>query len=102
MIVWGFVRSFDERLLLGQMSHSGSIGVQIAGLVLAAAGLATLVVHWPKRAPSGESPSDVRDETTSGHSPPVELSAFHSSTLIAPRRCSASPGFATAVRMSST
>lgn len=71
MIVWGLVRSLDERFLLGQMSHSGSIGVQIAGLVLAAAGLVTLVVHWPKRAPLGESPSDVRDETTSGHSPPV-------------------------------
>jgi len=38
MIVWGLVRSLDERLLLGQESHSGSIGVQIAGLVLALAG----------------------------------------------------------------
>jgi prolipoprotein diacylglyceryltransferase len=49
MIVWGLVRTTDERLLLGQESHSGSIGVQIAGLVLAAAGVATLIVHWPRR-----------------------------------------------------
>ncbi|MGA7834524.1 MAG: prolipoprotein diacylglyceryl transferase family protein [Acidimicrobiales bacterium] len=54
MIVWGLVRTTDERLLLGQESHSGSIGVQIAGLVLAAAGVATLIVHWPRR---GASPS---------------------------------------------
>ena len=44
MIVWGLVRSFDERLLLGQQSHSGSIGVQLAGLALAACG-AVLLVH---------------------------------------------------------
>lgn len=48
MIVWGLVRSTDERLLLGQQSHSGSIGVQLAGLALAAAGVTTLIVHWPK------------------------------------------------------
>ncbi len=52
MIVWGLVRTTDERLLLGQESHSGSVGVQIAGLVLAAAGLATLIVHWPRRGAS--------------------------------------------------
>jgi phosphatidylglycerol:prolipoprotein diacylglycerol transferase len=44
MIVWGVVRALDERLLLGQVSHSGSIGVQIAGLVLALGGVA-LIVH---------------------------------------------------------
>jgi len=49
MIVWGVVRSTDERLLLGQESHSGSLGVQIAGLVLAAGGIVTLIVHWPKQ-----------------------------------------------------
>jgi phosphatidylglycerol:prolipoprotein diacylglycerol transferase len=49
MIVWGLVRSLDERLLLGQESHSGSIGVQLAGLALAAGGVATLIVHWPRR-----------------------------------------------------
>jgi phosphatidylglycerol:prolipoprotein diacylglycerol transferase len=38
MIVWGLVRALDERLLLGQESHSGSIGVQIAGVALAVAG----------------------------------------------------------------
>lgn len=50
MIVWGVVRSLDERLLLGQESHSGSIGVQIAGVALALAGVVTLIVHWPGRA----------------------------------------------------
>jgi phosphatidylglycerol:prolipoprotein diacylglycerol transferase len=49
MIIWGLVRALDERLLLGQESHSGSIGVQLAGLVLALAGVVTLVVHWPGR-----------------------------------------------------
>jgi phosphatidylglycerol:prolipoprotein diacylglycerol transferase len=49
MIVWGLVRSLDERLLLGQESHSGSIGVQLAGLALALAGIVTLITHWPKR-----------------------------------------------------
>jgi len=49
MIVWGLVRALDERLLLGQESHSGSIGVQIAGVVLAVAGVVTLIVHWPAR-----------------------------------------------------
>ncbi len=42
MIIWGLVRSFDERWLLGQESHSGSIGVQLAGLALAMAGVVTL------------------------------------------------------------
>ena len=39
MIVWGLVRAFDEHWLLGQESHSGSIGVQFAGLALALAGV---------------------------------------------------------------
>jgi phosphatidylglycerol:prolipoprotein diacylglycerol transferase len=43
LIVWGVVRSLDERLLLGQESHSGSLGVQIAGLVLALSGVVLLV-----------------------------------------------------------
>ena len=43
MIVWGLVRSLDERLLLGEQSHSGSIGVQIAGVALALGGAALLV-----------------------------------------------------------
>jgi phosphatidylglycerol---prolipoprotein diacylglyceryl transferase len=43
MIIWGVVRSTDERLLLGQESHSGSLGVQIAGLVLALGGVILLV-----------------------------------------------------------
>ena len=43
MIAWGLVRSADERLLLGQQSHSGSLGVQVAGLALAVAGVVVLV-----------------------------------------------------------
>lgn len=43
MVVWGVVRALDERLLLGQESHSGSLGVQIAGVVLAIGGLVLIV-----------------------------------------------------------
>jgi phosphatidylglycerol:prolipoprotein diacylglycerol transferase len=50
MIVWGLVRALDERLLLGQESHSGSIGVQLAGIALAVAGVITLIVHRPRHA----------------------------------------------------
>ena len=50
MIVWGLVRALDERLLLGQESHSGSIGVQLAGVALAVAGVITLIVHRPRHA----------------------------------------------------
>lgn len=50
MIVWGLVRALDERLLLGQESHSGSIGVQLAGIALALAGVVTLILHRPRRA----------------------------------------------------
>ncbi len=41
MIIWGLVRAFDERWLLGQQSHSGSVGVQLAGLALSLAGVVT-------------------------------------------------------------
>lgn len=61
MIVWGLVRSLDERLLLGQESHSGSMGVQIAGVTLALAGVVTLIVHWPTHATTyGEDPPKVQ------------------------------------------
>ena len=43
MIIWGLVRALDERLLLGQQSHSGSVGVQLAGLILAFAGVVLVV-----------------------------------------------------------
>lgn len=46
MIVWGLVRAVDERLLLGQQSHSGSNGVQLAGLALAVAGAILLVLRF--------------------------------------------------------
>jgi phosphatidylglycerol---prolipoprotein diacylglyceryl transferase len=43
LVVWGVVRSLDERLLLGQQSRSGSLDVQAAGLALAALGVVVLV-----------------------------------------------------------
>jgi phosphatidylglycerol:prolipoprotein diacylglycerol transferase len=43
MVVWGAVRTVDERLLLGQQSHSGSVGVQAAGLLLAVSGAVLFV-----------------------------------------------------------
>lgn len=49
MIVWGLVRALDERLLLGEHSHSGSLGVQFAGVALAVAGL--VVALGPARRP---------------------------------------------------
>jgi len=49
MIVWGLVRALDERLLLGQESHSGSIGVQLAALALALAGAVVLVRQLTRR-----------------------------------------------------
>ena len=42
MLVWGLVRAVDEHWLLGEESHAGSVGVQLAGLALAAGG----VVLW--------------------------------------------------------
>jgi phosphatidylglycerol---prolipoprotein diacylglyceryl transferase len=52
MIVWGLVRALDERLLLGQESHSGSVGVQLAGLALAACGVVLLVRQLTRRTPA--------------------------------------------------
>lgn len=49
MIVWGIVRAYDERWLLGEQSHSGSLGVQLAGLVLAVGGLTLLTVQVLRR-----------------------------------------------------
>ncbi|HEY5120528.1 MAG TPA: hypothetical protein VII84_03025, partial [Acidimicrobiales bacterium] len=54
MIVWGLVRVYDERWLLGEQSHSGSIGVQLAGLALALAG----VVTWWRVARRSQHPVD--------------------------------------------
>jgi prolipoprotein diacylglyceryltransferase len=49
MIIWGLVRALDERLLLGQHSHSGSLGVQIAGVALALAGVAVLAFQLTRK-----------------------------------------------------
>jgi phosphatidylglycerol:prolipoprotein diacylglycerol transferase len=54
MIVWGLVRSLDERFLLGEQSHAGSLGVQIAGVVLATAG-ATLLLGRVRHRPANPS-----------------------------------------------
>lgn len=51
MVVWGLVRAWDERWLLGQHSHSGSVGVQLAGFALALAGALLLVRTRPNRTP---------------------------------------------------
>ncbi|MDE3007875.1 MAG: prolipoprotein diacylglyceryl transferase [Acidobacteriota bacterium] len=45
MVIWGAVRALDERLLLGQNSHSGSVGVQLAGVALSVAGLVVLLTR---------------------------------------------------------
>lgn len=49
MIIWGLVRALDERLLLGQHSHSGSLGVQIAGVALAFAGVVVLFLSLTRK-----------------------------------------------------
>jgi phosphatidylglycerol:prolipoprotein diacylglycerol transferase len=54
MIVWGVVRAADEHWLLGEESHAGSVGVQLAGLALSLAGV---ILWWrvrrarPRRSP---------------------------------------------------
>ena len=65
MIVWGLVRATDERLLLGQESHSGSVGVQLAGLALALAGLVVLVTHWPRRSAPGSDDANAHPSPSS-------------------------------------
>jgi len=52
MVVWGLVRAYDERWLLGEQSHSGSIGVQLAGVALSLAGLVTLWRVQRRREPA--------------------------------------------------
>lgn len=52
MMVWGLVRAGDEHWLLGEQSHSGSLGVQIAGVVLALGGLLVLVRRHRNPVPS--------------------------------------------------
>jgi phosphatidylglycerol:prolipoprotein diacylglycerol transferase len=59
MTIWGLVRALDERLLLGQHSHSGSLGVQLAALCLAAAG----VVLVARSLASGETITPTVDST---------------------------------------
>jgi phosphatidylglycerol:prolipoprotein diacylglycerol transferase len=39
MIIWGVVRFIDEHWLLGEQGHAGSLGVQLASIVLVIGGL---------------------------------------------------------------
>lgn len=43
LLIWGVVRTLDERWLLGEMGRLGSISVQVSGLALAAGGLTILI-----------------------------------------------------------
>jgi len=43
MVIWGLVRAIDERLLLQQSSHTGSLAVQSAGLIMTMAGIVLAV-----------------------------------------------------------
>jgi len=52
MVVWGLVRAYDEHWLLGEQSHSGSLGVQLAALALSAGGLAVLVSVARRKTPT--------------------------------------------------
>jgi phosphatidylglycerol:prolipoprotein diacylglycerol transferase len=64
MIVWGVVRFLDERLLLGQESHSGSLGVQVAGIVLALCGVALVVRQFTTVRSIPEPSADRHAQTT--------------------------------------
>ena len=44
MVVWGLARAYDEHFLLDQNSHSGSLGVQGAALLLALGGVVVLAL----------------------------------------------------------
>jgi len=60
MVIWGVARALDERLWLGQDGHLGSILVQLAGAILAVAGIAVGVAvwrNWRTFAASGAPPS---------------------------------------------
>jgi phosphatidylglycerol---prolipoprotein diacylglyceryl transferase len=46
MVIWGVARALDERLWLGQDGHLGSLLVQLAGVILAVAGIAVGVAVW--------------------------------------------------------
>lgn len=49
LLIWGLVRALDERLLLGEESHSGSLGVQLAGVALALVGVVLLIRQSRRR-----------------------------------------------------
>ncbi|MBU6233300.1 MAG: prolipoprotein diacylglyceryl transferase [Acidobacteria bacterium] len=49
MVVWGAVRAIDERLLLQQSGHVGSLAVQLTGVGLAVAGATLLLLLRTRR-----------------------------------------------------
>jgi len=57
MVIWGLVRAYDERWLLGEQSHSGSLGVQLAALALSVGGVAVLATVVRRRT---QSPIELR------------------------------------------
>lgn len=64
MTIWGLVRASDEHWLLDQHSHSGSIGVQLAGIVLALGGVLVLIVAWRSRTPYASGTSEESTSTS--------------------------------------
>lgn len=66
MIVWGLTRAIDERLLLGQQSHSGSVGVQLAALLMTFFGV-VLLARQLRQPRTGELPTiDVHRSSADG------------------------------------
>ena len=65
MVLWGIERTLDEHLWLGEDGHLGSLLVQLAGVALAAGGLALLAVTrhrwraWRAAAGAGSRPAGV-------------------------------------------
>jgi len=60
--LWGLGRFYEEFVFLRQSSPQGSLGVEVAGLCLFAAGLVTLAIMWRRqrhKAQSGELPKDL-------------------------------------------
>jgi hypothetical protein len=77
MILWGIERTLDEHLWLGEDGHLGSLLVQIAGVALAAGGIAVLLVarsrwhRWLADDPSGGRPASERNEPTGATAEPA-------------------------------
>jgi hypothetical protein len=74
-VLWGVERFLDEHLWLGEDGHLGSLLVQWAGIGLAVAGVALVVVtrrRWAEWLRAGAPGGREEDES---ESPPVEVVA---------------------------